>query len=116
MDRAGSSGSRVHSGRRHELFAYEKYKAMSEKNGPSGLSHGLVTFIGLSEVAGAVGVVLPMAFNVAPWLSPAAAAGLATVMLLAVFYHVRRHEPPAAPAVLFLLALLVAVGRFAHWS
>src|ERR1700722_11933078 len=116
MDRAGSSGSRVHRGRGHELFAYEKYKAMSEKNGPSGLSPGLVTFIGLSEVAGAVGVVLPMAFNVAPWLSPAAAAGLATVMLLAVFYHVRRHEPPAAPAVLFLLALLVAVGRFAHWS
>jgi hypothetical protein len=57
-----------------------------------------------------------MAVNVAPWLSPAAAAGLATVMLLAVFYHVRRHEPPAAPAVLFLLALFVAVGRFAHWS
>jgi uncharacterized membrane protein YphA (DoxX/SURF4 family) len=99
-----------------KVFAYEKYKAMSEKNGPSGLNHGLVTFIGLSEIAGAFGIVLPMAFNVAPWLSPAAAAGLATVMLLAVFYHVRRHEPPAAPAMLFLLALLVAVGRFAHWS
>ena len=99
-----------------KVFAYEKYKTMSEKNGPSGLSHGLVTFIGLSEIAGAVGIILPMAFNVAPWLSPAAAAGLATVMLLAVFYHVRRHEPPTAPAVLFLLALFVAVGRFAHWS
>src|SRR5580704_19059539 len=53
-----------------KLFAYQKYKAMSEKNGSSGLSHGLVTFIGLSEVAGAVGIVLPMAVNVAPWLSP----------------------------------------------
>jgi uncharacterized membrane protein YphA (DoxX/SURF4 family) len=28
-----------------KVFAYDKYKAMSEKNGPSGLSHGLVTFI-----------------------------------------------------------------------
>ncbi len=99
-----------------KVFAYEKYKAMSEKNGPSGLNRGLVTFIGLSEVAGAVGIVLPMAVNVEPWLSPAAAAGLAIVMLLAVFYHVRRREPPAAPTMLFLLALLVAVGRFAHWS
>jgi hypothetical protein len=99
-----------------KVFAYEKYKAMSEKNGPSGLSHGLVTFIGLSEVAGALRIVLPMAVNVAPWLSPAAAAGLAAVMVLAVFYHVRRHEPPTAPAILCLLALLVAVGRFAHWS
>jgi hypothetical protein len=28
-----------------KVFAYAKYKAMSEKNGPSGLNHGLVTFI-----------------------------------------------------------------------
>jgi hypothetical protein len=89
---------------------------MSEKNGPSGLNHGLVTFIGLSEIAGAVGIVLPMAANVAPWLSPAAATGLAAIMLLAVFYHVRRHEPPAVPAAFFLLAVFVAAGRFAHWA
>jgi hypothetical protein len=99
-----------------KVFAYEKYRTMSEKNGPSGLTHGLVTFIGLSEIAGAVGIVLPMAVNVAPWLSPAAAAGLATVMLLAIFYHVRRHEPPTVPGILLLLSLFVAVGRFAHWS
>jgi uncharacterized membrane protein YphA (DoxX/SURF4 family) len=97
-----------------KVFAYEKYKEGSEKNGPSGLNHGLVMFIGLTELGGAVGIVLPMAVNVAPWLSPAAAVGLATVMLLAVFYHVRRHEPPTAPALLFLLAIFVAVGRFAH--
>jgi hypothetical protein len=54
-----------------KVFAYEKYRTMSEKNGPSGLNHGLVTFIGLCEIAGAVGIVLPMAVNVAPWLSPA---------------------------------------------
>ena len=99
-----------------KVFAYEKYRTMSEKNGPSGLTHGLVTFIGLSEIAGAVGIVLPMAVNVAPWLSPAAAAGLATVMLLAIFYHVRRQEPPAAPAIMLMLAAFVAVGRFAHWA
>jgi uncharacterized membrane protein YphA (DoxX/SURF4 family) len=99
-----------------KIFAYEKYKAASEKNGPTNLKRGLVTFIGLSEVAGAIGVVLPMAANVAPWLSPTAAAGIATVMLLAVVYHVRRHEPPAAPAGLFLLALFVAIGRFSHWG
>ncbi len=99
-----------------KVFAYDKYKAMSEKNGPSGLNHGLVTFIGLCEIVGAVGIVLPMAANVAPWLSPAAATGLAAVMLLAALYHVRRHEPPTAPAALFLFAAFVAVGRFAHWA
>jgi hypothetical protein len=39
-----------------KVFAYEKYKAMSEKNGPMDLKRGLVTFIGLSELAGAIGV------------------------------------------------------------
>ena len=52
-----------------KLFAYERYKAMSEKNGPSGLTRGLTTFIGVAEVAGALGVVLPMATGIAPWLS-----------------------------------------------
>lgn len=99
-----------------KVFAYEKYKAMSEKNGPSGLSRGLVMFIGLSELAGAIGIVLPMASDIASWLSPLAALGLAAVMLLAVLYHLRRHEPPAAPAVLLLLALFVTVGRFSHWG
>jgi uncharacterized membrane protein YphA (DoxX/SURF4 family) len=96
-----------------KVFAYEKYKAMSEKNGPMDLKRGLVTFIGLSEL---IGIVLPIAANVAPWLSPIAAAGLATVMLLAVLYHLRRHESPAVPAGLLLLALFVAVGRFSHWT
>jgi len=99
-----------------KVFAYEKYKAMSEKNGPMDLKRGLVTFIGLSELAGAIGIILPMAANVAPWLSPIAALGLAMVMLLAVFYHLRYHESPAVPAGLFALALFVAVGRFPHWA
>jgi NAD(P)-dependent dehydrogenase (short-subunit alcohol dehydrogenase family) len=99
-----------------KVFAYEKYKTMSEKNGPSDLKRGLAMFIDLSELAGAIGIVLPMAANVAPWLSPIAALGLATVMLLAVLYHLRRHEPPTAPAGLFLPAIFVAVGRFFHWT
>jgi hypothetical protein len=94
-----------------KVFAYEKYKATSEKNGPSGLTRGLTTFIGIAELAGAVGVVLPMAVNIAPGLSAWAAVGLATVMLLAIGYHLRRRESPAGPAILFALAVFVAVGR-----
>jgi hypothetical protein len=97
-----------------KLFAYDKYKAMSEKNGPSDLSRGLVTFIGVAELFGAIGAVLPMAAGIDPWLSPISAAGLGMVMLLAVVYHLRRHESPAAPAVLMLLALFVTVGRFSN--
>ena len=99
-----------------KLFAYEKYKVMSEKNGPTGLTHGLITFIGIAEVAGGIGVVLPMATNVAPWLSPWSAIGLGCIMLLAIRFHVRRREPPFAAIVLLLLAVFVIAGRFSHWA
>jgi uncharacterized membrane protein YphA (DoxX/SURF4 family) len=100
-----------------KLFAYEKYKAMSEKkNGPTGPSHGLITFIGIAEIAGSLGIVLPMATNIAPWLSPWAAIGLAIIMLLAIGFHVRRHESVAVPVILSLLAGFVVFGRFSHWT
>jgi DoxX-like family len=66
-----------------------------------GLTRGLTAFIGIAELAGAIGVVLPMAVNIAPWLSAWAAVELATVMLLAIGYHVCRREWPGAPATLF---------------
>jgi hypothetical protein len=51
---------------------------------------------------------------VAPWLSWWAAVGLATIMLLAIGFHLRRKEPPVPPAVLLLLAAFVVWGRFPH--
>jgi uncharacterized membrane protein len=97
-----------------KLFAYEKYKATTEKNGPSGLTRGLVSFIGVAELAGAIGIILPIAAGVAPWLSAWAAAGLSAIMLLAIGYHVRRRESLVAPAVLFALAAFVVFGRFSR--
>ena len=51
-----------------KLFAYEKYRAMLEKTTPTTLTHGQLTLLGLAEVAGAIGVIVPMAVNVAPSL------------------------------------------------
>jgi uncharacterized membrane protein len=99
-----------------KVFAYEKYKAQSEKNGPSGITRGLATFIGVAELAGGLGIILPMAINIAPSLSLWAAVGLSTIMLLAIGFHLRRHESPVAPVILFLLAAFVVFRRFSHWS
>ena len=52
----------------------------------------LVRFIGVAELAGAIGVVLPGATRVKPWLTPLAAAGLAITMLLAMPVHIARGE------------------------
>ena len=100
-----------------KVFAYEKYAAMAEKKKtPMSLSRGLITFIGIAEIAGSLGIVLPMATNIAPWLSPLAAIGLAIIMLLAIGFHARRRESVAVPVILFLLAGFVVFGRFSHWT
>jgi hypothetical protein len=71
-----------------------------------------IMLIGGAEVVGAVGLVVPAATGIATVLTPVAAVSLATVMGGAVATHVRRGEPPVAPAVLGLLALTVAALRF----
>lgn len=74
--------------------------------------------IGTLEVAGGLGVVLPAATEIAPILTPIAATGLAVLMLGAIITHVRRREPAgvAITAVLFVLSVVVAWGRFGPYS
>ncbi|MEO7269458.1 MAG: DoxX family protein [Knoellia sp.] len=74
-----------------------------------------VRFIGAVELLGGIGLVLPAATDIAPWLTPLAAAGLALTMVLAALTHVRRKDPiaMAVPSiVLGLLSLFVAWQRF----
>jgi len=75
-------------------------------------------FIGTMEIAGGLGVVLPAATDIAPILTPIAATGLGVLMLGAILTHVRRREPAgvAITGVLFVLAAVVAWGRFGPYS
>jgi hypothetical protein len=95
-----------------KLFAYEKYKALSEKNGPTGITRGLGNIIGIAELAGGLGIVLPMETNIAPSLSPWAAVGLSTITLLAIGFHLRRHESSVAPVILILEGSVCGVRAF----
>jgi uncharacterized membrane protein YphA (DoxX/SURF4 family) len=73
----------------------------------------LVRFIGVSELLGSLGLILPAATRVAPRLTGFAAVGLALVMLLAAGFHLMRGEAGALPInlALFGLAAFVAWGR-----
>lgn len=78
-------------------------------------SDGQVKGIGIVEVLGALGLILPGITGIAPILVPLAAAGLAIVMVLAAIMHLRRGDGFAAVVpniVLFALAVFVAWGRF----
>ncbi|MEV0394120.1 DoxX family protein [Polymorphospora rubra] len=75
----------------------------------------LVRFVAGCEILAAVGLVLPWATGIAPVLTPLAAVGLCVVMVGAAWSHARLGEPRAvaANALLFALALAVAIGRLA---
>jgi uncharacterized membrane protein YphA (DoxX/SURF4 family) len=77
-----------------------------------------IRLIGLAEILGAVGLVLPAAVHIAPILVPLAAVGLALVMAGAAAVHARRREAPqvVVNTVLLALAVFVAWGRFGPYS
>jgi putative oxidoreductase len=75
---------------------------------------GLVRFIGLSELAGALGLILPAATRIRPGLTPLAAVGIVTIMGMAAGFHLSRGELYMLPMNLILgaLAVFAAWGRF----
>jgi uncharacterized membrane protein YphA (DoxX/SURF4 family) len=70
--------------------------------------------VGLAELLGAIGLILPQATGILTWLTPLAAVGLAIIMVLAIAYHARKKEFQPLPinAILLALSLFVAIGRF----
>lgn len=73
----------------------------------------LTRFIGISELAGGLGLLLPALLRIRPQLTVLAAIGLTIVMVLAVLFHIWRGEFSALGpgAVLGILSALIAWGR-----
>jgi putative oxidoreductase len=76
---------------------------------------GLVRFIGIVEILGALGLILPRLTNIVPQLTIAAAIGLVLVMVSAAVFHATRKEYSSIGAniVLLLLAAFIVVGYLA---
>jgi uncharacterized membrane protein YphA (DoxX/SURF4 family) len=98
-----------------KLLAYEEFVRAVErrsKGGKIAMSRAQAAIVGLLEIVGAVGVILP----VDPWppyvFLRLVAAALALLMVIAGIYHLRRQESATPSVVLFLLALFVIVGRW----
>lgn len=106
-----------------KIFAYRKLIRTIEtrrKTAPITMPAGQGHMVGLLEVIGAVGVIIPPAITPAS-LAPdyllirLAAAGLALLMVAASIYHFRRHESAAPAIAAFLLSLFVIIGRWPHY-
>jgi putative oxidoreductase len=73
---------------------------------------GLVRFIGISEILGAAGLILPSWLKIQPRLTPYAAAGLAVVQILAITFHISLGEA----SVIGINFVFLAVAVFIFWG
>jgi hypothetical protein len=89
----------------------EKSAAMMPWVGDS--SPGFVKFIGLVDLAGGLGLILPAATGILPFLTPLAALGTIVLQILAIAFHARREE---TAKTIGLNILLLAIGVFVFWG
>ncbi|WP_030156438.1 DoxX family protein [Glycomyces sp. NRRL B-16210] len=81
-------------------------------------SPGVVKLVGVTELAAALGLVLPALTGIAVVLTPLAALGLAVIMVLAGIYHFRKGEYSGivVNAAFLVIALVIAWGRFGPYA
>ena len=70
------------------------------------VSKSFLRFIGVVDLAGGLGILLPKLTNIFPWLTVLAAIGCIVLQSLAIGFHVRRDEAsqhPSTSSCLFLV-------------
>ena len=84
------------------------------KNMPSYLSMNFVYFIGVCEILGGIGLILPGLLHIKPGLTPLAAAGLTIIVIGATAVTVMGGMIATAlvPLVAAILAAFVTYGRW----
>ena len=98
-----------------KLFDYEQLVRVIEgrsKGKPIGISRWQAVVIGLAEVAGALGLLIPTPLDPSHFFVACAAGWLALIVMAACLYHLRRDDPIAPTAFFLVLALFIIVGRW----
>jgi uncharacterized membrane protein YphA (DoxX/SURF4 family) len=79
---------------------------------PGEYSPAFVRFLGVVDLLGGIGIVLPALTRISPGLSVVAALGCTVLQVLAIGFHVSRGEFQALP----LNAVLIALSIFVLWG
>ena len=82
--------------------------------GPVALPGWLLRFVGVCEVLGGVGLILPSVLRIRPGLTPLAACGLVIIMIGATVISIGAGliGPAVFSPIVGLLAVFVAYGRW----
>jgi hypothetical protein len=93
-------------------LATPRVKLMEKMKWAKTWSDGNVKLLGIAEVLGGIGLIVPQVTGILPILTPVAATCLVVLMIGAVKTHLDLREPVAVPGILALLGVFVALGRF----
>src|SRR5882757_3466120 len=96
---------------------YSREKLMTKgQTGVAALSASLIHFIGIAELLGVIGIILPWWLGILPSLTPVAAICFGIIMVLAAPVHYKRKETKNVfnNIILLLICLFVAYGRMAR--
>lgn len=79
---------------------------------------GIVRLIGLAEVLGGLGLIIPWATQTQPMLTPIAAICLGVIMVGAIITHIQLKENNRSvpSVVLLIIVCIIAAGRFNGWA
>ena len=98
-----------------KIFVFKRQKAVARtplEAGCVGMPDGLAAAIAILEIAGALGLLIP----VDPWqpyvLVRLCAGGLALLAGIVAIYQARRHEHTTPTVTMLVLALFVIIGRW----
>ncbi len=92
--------------------AVSRIKLMEKMKWAKTWSDGQFKLLGLAEMAGGVGLIVPHVTGIVPILTPIAAICLVLLMAGAVKTHIELKESPVVPGILAVLGVFVALGRF----
>jgi hypothetical protein len=102
----------LYSGIFKAYFSKQKLLAIGQ-TGVGGLHDSTIRFIGISEIVGVIGIILPWTLNIFPILTPAAALCFMIIMILAARVHYKLKEPRnvSTNVFLFILSAIVFIFR-----
>lgn len=93
-------------------IAVPRAKLLDKMGWAASWSDGQFKLLGLAELLGGIGLIVPQVTGILPILTPIAAVCLVILMAGGVKTHLDRKEPAAPAAILALLGVFVALGRF----
>lgn len=103
----------MYSGINKSLFSIKKLVYEKGQTGVENLPVSFVRFIGISEILGAIALILPWLLDILPFLTGVVAIILAFIMIPAGVIHYKRKEPKnvATNVIIFCICIFIGYGR-----